>query len=316
MFEHVVINIMQLAYVLLLAPLAKGVLNRMKERLQGKAGPSIFQSYYDLRKLFAKDEIVSEQSSWIFRAAPYVAFIAPLLVTLLIPVLTDYPLFMAFMADMVGAGFILALSGLFTALAAVDTANPYGAMGASRTRMVGFLVEPVFMMIFFAVSFTANSTIPYIVQQQWVSTPAAFFEPAHLLLVVAMLMIILAETGKIPVDNPSGDFELAMIDEAKNLEYSGRGAALMHWAGAMKLVVLLTVLLNVLLAPWGLASKVSIGAVLLAVPLIALKMLIALAVLAVIEVSFAKLRLFRIPEFLGAAFAVAAIAMIARVFLP
>ena len=142
MFEHVVINIMQLAYVLLLAPLAKGVLNRMKERLQGKAGPSIFRSYYDLRKLFAKDEIVSDQSSWIFRAAPYVAFIAPLLVTLLIPVLTDYPLFMAFMADMVGAGFILALSGLFTALAAVDTANPYGAMGTSRTRMVGPCTSP------------------------------------------------------------------------------------------------------------------------------------------------------------------------------
>jgi len=130
-----------------------------------------------------------------------------------------------------------------------------------------------------------------------------------------MFMIVLAETGKIPVDNPSGDFELAMIDEAKNLEYSGRGAALMRWAGSMKLVVLLTVLLNVLLAPWGLATQPYIGAALLAVPLIALKMLLALVVLAVIEVSFAKLRLFRIPEFLGAAFAVAAIAMIARVFL-
>jgi formate hydrogenlyase subunit 4 len=315
MLEYLAINLLQLAYVVLLAPLATGVLNRMKERLQGKAGPSIFQPYYDLRKLFAKDEIVSQHSSWIFRAAPYVAFIAPLLVTLLIPVLTDFPLYMAFMADMVGVGFILALSGLFIALAAVDTANPYGAMGASRTRMVGFLVEPVFMMIFFAVAYTANSTIPYIVQQQWVSSPAAFFEPAHLLLVVAMFMIVLAETGKIPVDNPSGDFELAMIDEAKNLEYSGRGAALMRWAGSMKLVVLLTVLLNVLLAPWGLATQPYIGAALLAVPLIALKMLLALVVLAVIEVSFAKLRLFRIPEFLGAAFAVAAIAMIARVFL-
>lgn len=316
MVEHIVSNALQVAYVLLLGPLAKGVLKRLKEELQAKRGPSVFQPYYDLWKLFHKDQVVSEHASWIFRAAPYVAFVAPLLVTLLIPVLTAYPLFMAFMADMVGAGFILALAGLFTALAAVDTANPYGAMGASRTRMVGFLVEPIFMMIFFAVSFTADSTIPYIVQQRWVDSAAAFFAPAHLLLLVAFVMIILAETGGIPVDNPSGDFELAMIDEAKNLEYSGRAAALMQWGSGMKLIVLLTVLENVLLAPWGLATDASVAATLAAVPAIALKMLGALIVLAVIEVSFAKLRLFRIPEFLGAAFAVAAIALIVRVFLP
>ncbi|MFT4063962.1 respiratory chain complex I subunit 1 family protein [Paraburkholderia sp.] len=310
----IVTNLLQILAVLLFAPLAKGVLNRLKERFQSRRGPPVLQPYYDLWKLFHKDTVVSEHSSWVFRITPYLAFMAPLVVTLLIPVLTAYPLFMAFMADMVGAGFILALSGFFSSAAAIDTGNPYGAMGASRTRMVGILVEPIFMMIFFAVSFTADSTIPYIVQQKWMTSIAAFFAPSHLLVIIAFVMIILAETGKIPVDNPSGDFELAMIDEAKNLEYSGRGAALMHWASSMKLLVLMCVLLNVLVTPWGLATGKDIPSVLLAIPLVGLKILVLIFVLALIETSLSKLRLFRIPEFLGAAFVTVFVALIVHVF--
>ena len=314
MWTRIVDNALQVLTVLALAPLASGVLKRLVERLQSKIGPPVLQPYFDLWKAFHKDQVLSEHSTWIYRFTPYLAFVAPLIVVTLIPVLTDFPLYMAFMADMVGAGFILALAGFFTACAAIDSANPYGALGASRTRMVGFLVEPIFMMIFFAVSATANSTIPYIVQQQWVASAGAFFAPSHLLLIVAFVMIVLAETGRIPVDNPSGHFELAMIDEAKSLEYSGRGAALMQWAGSMKLLVLLIVLLNVLLGPWGLAHDPSPLAVIAAIPLIALKVLAAIIVLAVIEVSFSKLRLFRIPDFLGAAFVTAVMAMIARIF--
>ncbi|HTT13929.1 MAG TPA: NADH-quinone oxidoreductase subunit H [Burkholderiaceae bacterium] len=311
---RIVANLLQVLFVLLLAPLAKGVLNRLKERLQSRRGPPVLQPYYDLWKLFHKDEVISERASWVFRITPCIVFAAPLVVTLLIPVLTAYPLFMAFMADMVGAGFILALAGFFSSAAAIDSANPYGAMGASRTRMVGFLVEPTFMMIFFAVSFAADSTIPYLVQQKWVASASAFFAPSHLLVIVAFVMIILAETGKIPVDNPSGDFELAMIDEAKNLEYSGRGAALMQWGGSMKLLVLMCVLLNVLVTPWGLANGTGLLDVVLAIPPIALKVLLFLVVLAAIEASLAKLRLFRIPEFLGAAFVTVFVALIVQVF--
>jgi formate hydrogenlyase subunit 4 len=206
-------------------------------------------------ELFHKDEIVSEESSWIFRVTPYLVFVTPIFVTLLIPVLTVYPLFFAFMADMVSAGFFLALRGFFAALAAVDTANPYGPMGASRTRMVGFLAEPVFIIVFFTVSFVAGSTIPYIIQKQWVISPAHFFEPSHVLLIAAFLMLILAEAGRIPVDSSSGHFELAMIEESKALEYSGHGAALMKWGGHMKLFVLMCVFLNVLVSPWGLARS-------------------------------------------------------------
>jgi formate hydrogenlyase subunit 4 len=230
--------------------------------------------------------------------------------------LTNYPLFFAFMGDMLGGGFVLSLGGFFAALAAVDTANPYGPMGASRTRMVGFLAEPVFMIVFFTVSFVAGSTIPYIVQEKWVTPLANFFAPSHVLLVLAFLMLILAEGGRIPVDNPTGHFELAMIDESKSLEYSGRGMALMKWGGHMKLFVLMCIFLNVLVTPWGLASEQTIGAVQLAVPLVLFKIFCFLLVLVFIESSLAKLRLFRITEFLGAAFITSVAAMIAQVFLP
>jgi formate hydrogenlyase subunit 4 len=292
------------------------VLARLKEMLQSKRGPSVFQPYRDLWKLFHKDEIVSQESSWIFRFTPYLVFVTPIFVTLLIPVLTNYPLFFAFMGDMLGAGFVLGLGGFFATLAAVDTSNPYGPVSASRMRMVGFLAEPVFMIVFFTVSFVAGSTIPYIVQEKWVTPPTNFFMPSHVLLVLAFLMLILAEGGRIPVDNPTGHFELAMIDESKSLEYSGRGFALMKWGGYMKMFVLMCVLLNVLVSPWGLAGDQAIGAVLLAIPKVLLKIFCLLLVMVVIESSLSKLRLFRIAEFLGAAFITSVAAMIAQIFLP
>ncbi|NOZ19601.1 MAG: formate hydrogenlyase subunit 4 [Planctomycetes bacterium] len=314
MSKRILFNVLQVLVVMSFSPLAVGVLNRLKEIVQSKRGPSIFQPYRDLWKLFSKDEVVPEESSWIFRVTPYIVFVAPIFVTLLIPVLTSYPLFWAFMADMVGAGFVLALGGFFTALAAVDTANPYGPMGASRTRMVGFLAEPIFLVVFFTVSFVANSTIPFIVQQKWVTPLANFFEPSHILLLIAFVMLILAEKGRIPVDNPSGHFELAMIEESKDLEYSGRGAALMKWGGWMKFFVLMIVFLNVLLTPWGLASTLGWEAVLWAIPLVLAKILLFIVFLVFIESSLAKLRLFRISEFMSAAFVIAVVAMLTSAF--
>jgi formate hydrogenlyase subunit 4 len=312
MAARIFYNLLQVIFVVAFAPLVEGVTTKLKENLQSKRGPSIFQPYRDLWKFFHKDEIVSDHTSWIFRAAPYVAFAAPIFVALLIPVLTRYPLFFAFMGDMLGGGFILALGGFFATLAAVDTGNPYGPMGASRTRMVGFLAEPVFIVVFLTVSFVAGSTIPYIVQLRWVTPFANFFEPSHILLMSAFLMLILAEDGRIPVDSPSGTFELAMIDRSKSLEYSGRGAALMKWAGAMKFLVLICIFLNVLVTPWGLARSMQPVAVLVAIPLVLLKIFSFVLVLVYIESSLAKLRLFRITEFLGAAFVISVVAMITR----
>ncbi len=312
MLGRILYNLLQIAVVVGFAPLAEGVTTRLKEILQSKRGPSIFQPYRDLWKLLHKDEVVSDYASWIFRTAPYVAFVAPVFVALLIPVLTRYPLEFAFMGDMLGGGFILALGGFFTTLAAVDTGNPYGPMGASRTRMVGFLAEPVFIVVFLTVSFVAGSTIPYIVQKHWETPVANFFEPSHILLLIAFLMLILAEDGRLPVDSPSGQFELAMIDRSKGLEYSGRAAALIKWAGAMKFFVLIIIFLNVLVTPWGLAATTGAIDVLIAIPSVLLKVFLFILVLVYIESSLAKLRLFRITEFLGAAFVISVVAMITR----
>lgn len=314
MKQTIAYNVAQVLFVLAVAPLYSGVLSRFKEMVQSKRGPSIFQPYLDLWKLFHKDQVISAETTWIFRITPYLVFITPVFVTILIPVLTDYPLVFAFMGDMLAGGFFLALGGFFAALAAVDTGNPYGPMGASRTRMVGFLAEPVFMIVFFTVSFVAQSTIPYIVQQKWIASPTAFFSPSHVLLLIAFLMLILAEGGRIPVDNPTGHFELAMIDESKGLEFSGRDAALMKWGGQMKFLVLGCIFLNVLLAPWGLAQGREIIQVLIAVPLILVKLFLFVLLLLMIETSLAKLRLFRISEFLGAAFVASVTAMIVSVF--
>ena len=304
----------QVLVVIVFAPLLAGTVSRLKEIVQSKRGPSIFQPYRDLWKLFHKDEVISEESSWVFRFTPFIVFVTPIFVALLIPVLTSYPLFFAFMGDMLGGGFVLALGGFFATLAAVDTGNPYGPMGASRTRLVGFLAEPVFMIVFFTVSFVAGSTIPYIVQQRWVNPIANFFEPTHVLVMLAFYMLILAEGGRIPVDNPSGHFELAMIDESKGLEYSGPAAALMKWGGQMKFFVLICIFLNVLVTPWGLARDISVAELALAIPLILLKILVFALTLVAVESSLAKLRLFRISEFLGAAFIISVAAMIAWVF--
>ena len=314
MTRAIAYNLLQILFVMVFAPLYAGVLSRCKEIVQSRRGPSIFQPYRDLWKLFHKDEVISDQTTWIFRFTPWLVFVTPIFVATLIPVLTDYPLAFAFMADMLGGGFFLALAGFFAALAAVDTGNPYGPMGASRTRMVGFLAEPVFMIVFFTVSFVAQSTIPFIVQQKWVVNVGAFFSPAHVLLLLAFLMLILAEGGRIPVDNPSGHFELAMIDESKGLEYSGRGAALMKWGGQMKFLVLACIFLNVLFAPWGLAHGTGLIDIASAVPQILFKVLLFALLLVGIETSLAKLRLFRISEFLGAAFVISVAAMVTSIF--
>jgi len=310
MGRSLLFNLVQVAVVLLLAPLVEGILAKFEEMVQSKRGPSVFQVYRDIWKLLQKNETVSSHSSWVFRAAPYFAFSMPIFVALLIPVLTNYPLFFAFMGDMLAVGFLFALSGSLVTLAAVDTTNPYGSIGASRSRMVSFLAEPVFMMVFFTVSFVAGSTIPYIVQQSWAFSSQIFWGPSHILVVVAFLMLFLADENRIPVDNPHGNFELAMIGKSKYLEYSGRGAALIKWGGAMKFMVLAIVFCNVLVTPWGLASGKSFLDILTAIPFVFGKLFLFLLVLVAIETNLSKLRLFRINEFLGASFVVCLMAMV------
>lgn len=303
---------LQIATVLLCAPLLRGVINRLKALIQSKRGPSIWQPYRDLWKWLHKGSVVSEHASWVYHAAPILTFITPLVVAMLIPVLTAYPLPFAFMGDMLAGGFILSLGGFFTSLAALDTASSFGGMGSSRARVVSFLAEPVVILVLFSVTLIAHVTIPFTVDQVLLSADY-FYHPAHWLLAAALFLVILAEAGRIPVDNPSTTFELSMIESSRTIEYSGQELALMEWGGAMRLFVLLTILLNVLTAPWGLAPDGGTNplTVLVALGTLLFKMLIICGGIVVIESSMAKWRFFRIPEFLSAALILALLAILA-----
>lgn len=312
MVELAILQGLQIATVLCCAPLLRGIINRLKAIVQSKRGPSIWQPYRDYWKLLHKGSVVSDHASWVYHIAPLFSFITPLVVAMLIPVLTAYPLPFAFMGDMLAGGFILSLGGFFTSIAAMDTASTFGGMGSSRSRVVSLLAEPVVILILFCVTLIAQATIPFAVNQTLIS-PAYLFNPAHWLLACALFMVILAESGRIPVDNPASTFELSMIEASRTIEYSGQELALMEWGGAMKFFVLLTILLNVLTAPWGLAPSggTTLLTILLAVGTLLLKMFVICCVIVVIESSIAKWRFFRIPEFLGVALILAGLSIVA-----
>jgi formate hydrogenlyase subunit 4 len=311
MVMSVLLQILQVLTVLLCAPLLRGIINQLKAFVQSKRGPSIWQPYRDLWKLLQKGKVVSEYATWVYRVTPYFVFITPLVVAMLIPVLTSYPLPFAFMGDMLAGGFILSLGGFFTSLAAMDTGSTFGGMGSSRSRVVSLLAEPVIILVLFTVALIAQVTIPFIVNQTLISA-AYVYNPAHWLLVIALFLVILAESGRIPVDNPASTFELSMIEASRTIEFSGQDLALMEWGSFMRFFVLLTILLNVLTAPWGLVPEGATTALSVVVALVTLllKMAVICGVIVVIESSLAKWRFFRIPEFLGGALILAGLALI------
>lgn len=304
-------QVASVVFVLIAAPLVGGVIDRLKHMVQSKRGPSIFQRYRDLAKLFQKGTAVSREASWLFRLTPYLVFVTPLVVAMLIPVLTSYPLPYAFIGDMLAGGFILALGSFFTSAAALDTASAFGGMGSSRARVVSLLAEPTVIVVLLGVALVSHVTIPFIVNVTLAGS-SLLLSPTHWLLAAALLMVILAESGRIPVDNPSSTFELSMIDHSRTLEFSGRYLALMEWGGQMRFFVLCTILLNVLTTPWGLTPEGGASVITLALAAAALlaKLLVVIAIIVVIESTVAKWRFFRIPEYLGASFLLATLAMV------
>lgn len=296
--ESVSLQILQLLTVLLLSPLIKGILSRWKEFVQGKRGPSIFQAYRDLWKQFHKERVVPESAGRLYGAAPCLYFAAPLIVAMLIPVLTEFPLFMAFAGDMLSGGFILGLGAFFLLLGATSGGSPYAGIGTSRARFVSLCSEPVLVLVLFCVSITAHSTVPYTVNK---TMQSIFWSPVHILLLAAFFMVFLAETGRIPVDNPSSHAEFSMIDQNRAYDYSGPDLALIEWGGAMKFLVLGVIMMNVVLGPWGLAAAVTPLTLLIAEASLIGKFLVLDALIVWIESSIGKLRLLRISEFLGAA---------------
>jgi len=304
-----VLQIIQSAVVLLAAPLYAGALARAEALVQCKRGPSVVQPYRDLRKLLRKGSATSDQASWIFHGAPFVAFACYLTVSAIVPIITDEPLPLAFLADLIGGAFVLSLASFAISLAALDTASPVGGLGASRTTWVGSFAEPALILVFFTVGALSHSDNPYLENHAIAHSGAAYVLPTHLLGAVAFFMLVLAENGRIPIDNPSGTIEISMIEESRVLEYSGREYALVKWGSWMKLFLLSSIFMNVFVIPWGLGNATSLGSGLLGMLALFGKLVVCGALIVIIDSSFAKLRFFRIAEYLGAAFLLALIAV-------
>jgi formate hydrogenlyase subunit 4 len=307
------VGVVQLAVVAAGAPLLVGLVRTVKARLVGRRGASPLQPYRDLRKLWAKEVVVSETTSWVFRATPAILAATMLVASLIVPIVASRPP-LAFAADIVLLIYLLLLGTFFLALAGLDAGSAFGGMGASREVAVAALAEPTIMLAVFAIALRAGTINLGGIVERVSADPSLAVNPGHLLAFVAFFIVMLAETGRLPVDNPSTHLELTMIHEAMVLEYSGRYLFLVEWAAAMKLFLFLALLAN-LFFPWGVASQVDVGSVAVAAVVFAGKLGILAVALAVFETAVAKLRLFRVPELLSGSFALALLSVLSVYFV-
>ncbi len=306
------VEIIQIAVLLFVAPAFTGWVKMVKCWSQGRTSPSLFQPYRDIQKLFSKDVTLAENASWIFRFTPYLVFGVSVLAGGIIPIVsTDLPL--AATADVIALVALFAIARFFTALAGMDIGTAFGGMGSSREMTIASLAEPAMLMAVFAVSLVSKSTslsqMAFVIAQGH-----SILRPSLVFALLAFILIALAETGRVPVDNPATHLELTMIHEAMVLEYSGRHLALIEWAKMMKLF-LFTVLGIASFFPWGIAVVDDPGRVLLAFPALLIKLGIVGICLVLIETGLAKMRIFRITEFLGSAFLFATLGMLSYFML-
>ncbi len=302
-----VLEIAQVALALLLAPGLAGFVRWLKARFQNRRGAPPWQPYFELRKLFGKEVVMSNNASWLFRVAPYIIFASTVTVTLLVPMIVA-PLALDGMGDLLMVVYLLLLGTFFLALAGLDPGTAFGGMGASREMTVAAIAEPTIALAIFSLALSAGSTNLGRIVTQELANPAVTVSPGHLLALAALFIVTLAETGRLPVDNPATHLELTMIHEAMILEYSGRYLALIEWASWLKLTIFFTLLAN-LFVPWGIATTFDPAALTLAVLALIVKLAVLGGIVAVVETRVAKLRLFRVPELLGASFVLALLAV-------
>jgi len=294
------------------APWLAGWIKANKCLLQNRLPPPLWQPYRDLSKLFRKEAVVAENASWIFRVTPYIVLGSTVLAASVLPLIaTDLPT--AAIADVIVLVSFFALARFFTVLAALDVGTAFGGMGASREKTIASLTEPAMLMAVFTLAMTASTTnlsatIEFILGQGLILRPSFIFP------LLGLMMVAVAETGRIPIDNPATHLELTMVHEAMILEYSGRHLALIEWAQQIKLMIYGVLIAN-LFMPWGIATEFSGSALLWGSGVIVIKLLGLGSLLAFSEILLAKLRLFRAPDYLSFAFILCLLGMLSHVIL-
>lgn len=295
----------QLAIIILLAPLVNGINKKVKAFSQKRKGPPLLQFYFDLYKLLRKDTVVSETSSWVFKAAPYLTLVTALVASLFVPV-TSFLQPFSFRGDIILAIYTLALGRFFMTLAALDTGSTFGGMGSSREMMVASLIEPALLVAVITLGLISGSTSVSGMMQNNLLNPDYFLQPVNFLLFAAIFIVLLAETASIPVDDPATHLELTMVHEAMILEYSGRYLAMMELAASVKQLFFLTLLANLFLPPDILINTSNVlGSVALGLVFYFLKVIFLTLLLSLVEISTVKLRFFSVPNLAAISFALA-----------
>jgi formate hydrogenlyase subunit 4 len=307
--EAAVLALAQVVAMVALSPLLVGMMRQVRARLEGRAGAGVLQPWRDLRKLLAKETLQAAGTSWVSVAGPTVLIVSSLLVCAMTPLLGTVT-FTSVPDDLFVVVSVLLIGTVAVALVGLDAGTAFGGMGSSRHMTIAALVEPTVLVSVYALSIPVGSSVLSQIVEARLDDPASVASPVSLLALLALAVAVVAETGRLPVDNPSTHLELTMVHEAMVLESSGRDLAWLELGSWLRLGALLG-LLSTLLMPWGITTELSAGGLLLASGALLAKIAITGALLAGVEVFLAKLRLFRIPELLAGSFVLAFLAVTA-----
>ena len=296
--------------ILLLAPALVGLVRKVKARLLRRRGAPIIQPYRDLLRLTRKEVVLAENASWLFRATPYLIFATTWVAAALVPSFATGLIF-SWSADLIAIVALLASARFFLALAGMDVGTSFGGIGSSREVMIASLAEPAMTMVIFTLALIAGSTQLSTIAA-FMASPAVGLRVSLGLALIALIIVALAENARIPVDNPATHLELTMVHEAMVLEYSGRHLALIELAAALKLLLYIS-LIACLFLPWGLTPVGDgIGTMLVGIISYIAKLALGGILLAIFETAIAKMRVFRVPQFLGAALMLGLLAVLLR----
>lgn len=311
--SRVAVAVLQAVFMVAVSPFVVGVMRKVRARLEGRVGAPISQPWRDLRKLNRKQRMVSEHTSWVFSISPIVLAASTLTVAAIVPSLSTVAA-LTQVGDLFAVAYLLLLGTVALALAGLDTATAFGGMGASRAMTVAAISEPTIIVSIFALSVTAGSSNLGAIVSTTLDHPSSALSPESLLAFAALVVVVVAEAGRIPVDNPATHLELTMIHEAMTLDMSGPDLALVELSAHVRMVVLFSLLANLFL-PWGVATSAAPGPLAVALVAVVAKVVGLGVAIAVGEVFLAKLRIFRVPELLAASFVLAFLAVTASFFL-
>ena len=306
----ITLSVLQALYVILLSPLIFGILSKLEERIESKKGPSIFQPYYDLAKLFKKEVVIPKVSSPFFHIAPYLNFALYALLTLVLPIITAFPLKFGPTVDFIGGGLIFGATALVKKLAALDSRSNYSHLGVSRAASIGALSEPITVLIFIMLGVISKTNNPYVINNVLQKSSSWYYSLTHWFTAAAFFMVLLVEIGKLPIERHT-NAELGMIDQAMDMEYSGTDLAFFKWSGYIKKFLLMSVFLNVYTVPFLVPMQYNLTNIAIYSLTHFIKLLILVLGIGLLEESISKFRLFKNFDYVAFAFSLAFLSFLA-----